>query len=124
MDPPIKLKFSEYTFNALCILLPWLMCLPIIPKLKAMGPSKRYLIAILVTWLALFLFNDFYYLRARLQYADYRGNHSYDGTAMNGIILLFGWIIPLITALPAVLLASFLYKRKTQDKVAIIPTNN
>ncbi|MGJ8655539.1 MAG: hypothetical protein ACSHX6_03735 [Akkermansiaceae bacterium] len=105
MDPPSKLKFASYTFNTLSILVPSLICLPIIPKLKKIRPINRYFIAIPATWLILVLYNDLYYWGARLQHATHRGNLSYDGAALNIMITLFGWIPPLITALPALLIA-------------------
>lgn len=105
MDPPTKLKFAAYTFNTLSILVPTIISLPILPRLKKLRPIHRYFLAIPITWLVLVLFNDYYYLGARLQHATYRGNLTYDGTAMNSIITIFGWITPLITAIPALIIA-------------------
>jgi len=108
MDPVTRLKYAEFVFITICVVLPSIICLPIIPIIKKINPIARYLLAVFITWLALNIFNNFYYLGARLAHADYRGSESYDGVGVNVVILFLGWIIPIVTGIPALLIAFFI----------------
>ncbi|GAA5496917.1 hypothetical protein Rhal01_03105 [Rubritalea halochordaticola] len=95
-----KKLLVEYGLLIVPFLIAVVLCYPMTPILKYSHPFKRYLLSVLVGWFAILVYNDQIWLPMRLASADRHGNMHYDGVGMNAVLLVFGWIVPVLISLP------------------------
>ena len=93
------------------------------PKAGARNLGIRFIVGVLGTWFGLLLHREIIGLPISMARARADGNLMYDGVAVNGVLLVLGWVFGLISSTVAlVAFLGFKYVRqKRQQKPSAQP---
>ncbi len=93
-----RLSFLGVVYWIVLLLILVVMIAPLIPRVRSLHPSWRYLLAIIVTW----IFTDFFRVRVQLPIllAMHSDDPLYDGVGGNVVTMVFGWIPGMLLGLP------------------------